>query len=282
MLSAPGVVPDPRRFSAPIVFSAPGVVPDPRRFAAPSVLSAPGVVPDPRRFSAPSITPAPSIASAQAAAVGAAVRCDNRPAWTTRPDVSRVPAHAPERATVDAPQGDNQDGIEPERGSHVGTELRTRSRSPSEEHIRSKYTRGGNGSPADSDCRARSRQYTRRPSNRAAKAKQAPPWERHVAPARPTALFPGSQQAPSYVLGAEDHMCWGKAAIIRELEAPTPLSRKLALALAACPTFGQMVRQALRGTSGALAGIWPKDAAAEPHRCHCWSICRSERRNVGE
>ena len=42
-------------------------------------------------------------------------------------------------------------------------------------------------------------------------------------------------------------MCWGKAAIIQELEAPTPLSRKLALALAACSTFGQMVRQALRG-----------------------------------
>ena len=76
----------------------------------------------------------------------------------------------------------------------------------------------------------------------------------------------------SYVVGAEDHMCWGKATIIRELEAPTPLSRKLALALAACPTFGQMVRQALRGTSGALAGIWSKDAAATPHRCHCRSI----------
>ena len=51
----------------------------------------------------------------------------------------------------------------------------------------------------------------------------------------------------SYVLGAEHHMCWGKAAIIQELEAPTPLSRKLALALAACSTFDQMVRQALRG-----------------------------------
>ena len=33
-----------------------------------------------------------------------------------------------------------------------------------------------------------------------------------------------------------------------------------------------MVRQALRGTSGALAGIWSKDAAATPHRCHCRSI----------
>ena len=42
-------------------------------------------------------------------------------------------------------------------------------------------------------------------------------------------------------------MCWGKAAIIQELEAPTPLAWELALAVAACSTFGQMVRQALRG-----------------------------------
>ena len=34
----------------------------------------------------------------------------------------------------------------------------------------------------------------------------------------------------------------------------------------------ELVRQALRGTSGALAGIWSKDAAATPHRCHCRSI----------
>ena len=47
----------------------------------------------------------------------------------------------------------------------------------------------------------------------------------------------------SYVLGAENHMCWGKASIIQELEAPTPLSRKLALALAACSAFGQMIHR---------------------------------------
>ena len=79
----------------------------------------------------------------------------------------------------------------------------------------------------------------------------------------------------SYVLGAENHVCWGKAAIIQELEAPTPLSWKLALAPAACSNFGQMVRQALRGTSGALAGIWSKDAAAKPHRCHCRALARA-------
>ena len=73
----------------------------------------------------------------------------------------------------------------------------------------------------------------------------------------------------SYVLGAENHMCWGKASIIQELEAPTPLSRNLALALAACSAFGQMVRQALRGIEWSFGRHLVERRGGAPHRCHC-------------